>query len=110
MRICAEPCPDARVSPAPEQLRCVSGDAESSRPFDEAIDAAGAVRKPYRDVWPVVDALTPTRVRRAWRDSLRAFRGDNALHSVPRVLTAKEYDTLRRGVQQRATALRMFLQ
>ncbi|OFZ55805.1 MAG: hypothetical protein A2428_16785 [Bdellovibrionales bacterium RIFOXYC1_FULL_54_43] len=42
--------------------------------------------------------------------SFRDFKGDNALDPFPRVLTQSEYDGLRRGVEQRGTALRMFLQ
>lgn len=42
--------------------------------------------------------------------SREAFHGDNAMSSVPRILTAEEAEELNRGVRQRAEALRAFLQ
>ncbi|MBC7741897.1 MAG: circularly permuted type 2 ATP-grasp protein [Bdellovibrionaceae bacterium] len=44
-------------------------------------------------------------------ESKQAFQGDNALDPMPRIISANEYDKkLKAGVQQRADALRAFLQ
>ena len=77
---------------------------------DEMLDRKGNVRPHYRSIYPLVRYMSARRKQRALRDSRRAFRGDNALHPIPRILTRSELDTLQRGVVQRGTALRMFLQ
>ncbi|MCC7384257.1 MAG: circularly permuted type 2 ATP-grasp protein [Deltaproteobacteria bacterium] len=76
---------------------------------DEAVDALGRVRPHYQAVEPLARHMSRRRLGRALRQSRRAFRGDNALHPIPRVLVASEYERLRKGVTQRGTALRMFL-
>jgi uncharacterized circularly permuted ATP-grasp superfamily protein len=83
---------------------------DPARGLDEVHDRRGDVRPQYRGVWETYRALGKARVRRSLKKSLEAFRGDNALHPMPRILTQEEYDFLRRGVEQRGTALRMFLQ
>jgi uncharacterized circularly permuted ATP-grasp superfamily protein len=77
---------------------------------DEALDRRGSVRPQYKSVWSLARAMSAARKQRALRASRQEFRGDNALHSVPRILTASEYGSLKKGVIQRGTALRMFLE
>ncbi|MFO0722593.1 MAG: circularly permuted type 2 ATP-grasp protein [Myxococcota bacterium] len=77
---------------------------------DEAVDRLGNVRPQYKSVEGLARTMSQRRLTRALRQSRRDFRGDNALHPIPRVLVASEYETLKKGVTQRGTALRLFLE
>lgn len=77
---------------------------------DEAVDRLGRVRPQYKSVEGLARHMSQRRLGRALRQSRRDFRGDNALHPIPRVLVASEYETLKKGVTQRGTALRLFLE
>jgi uncharacterized circularly permuted ATP-grasp superfamily protein len=54
--------------------------------------------------------LTDSRRNQFLDQSLKDFKGDNALHPLPRMITEYEFQTLRKGTEQRGTALRKFLQ
>jgi len=84
--------------------------AQNAPAFDEIRDARGEIRPHYRQIWPLFEGLSSARRARFRRESLEDFRGDNALSPLPRVLTAAEYDELKRGVEQRGVALRKFLE
>lgn len=75
----------------------------------EVIDENGTVRPAYEGIVEVIEGLDPARKARALKESKKLFRGDNALDPVPRLLLRSEFESLKAGVVQRATALRMFL-
>ena len=88
-----------------------SAEPAGARGYNEIRDERGRVRSQYADFYRVWSQLSEG--QRDWHlnTTRRAFRGDNALDSMPRVLTGAEYDPiLKAGVDQRARALRAFLQ
>ncbi|MCE3010130.1 MAG: circularly permuted type 2 ATP-grasp protein [Proteobacteria bacterium] len=79
--------------------------------FDEIFDAKGKVRPQYTEAYQIYSRMSEDQKGSFLNESRKAFMGDNALDPMPRILTAEEYDsTLKPGVQQRADALRAFLQ
>lgn len=79
--------------------------------FDEIYDEHGRVRPEYQEVKEELDRMSPAEIERFLRQSRREFTGDNALDPMPRIIPAEEYDeVLKKGVEQRARAIRAFLQ
>jgi uncharacterized circularly permuted ATP-grasp superfamily protein len=79
--------------------------------FNEIFDRRGRVRAQYTEAYEIYSQMSEAQKERFLRESRKAFMGDNALDPMPRILTAQEFDaTLKPGVQQRADALRAFLQ
>lgn len=79
--------------------------------FNEIFDADGKIRPQYEKAFEIYKSkMTPEELKRFLRESRVDFAGDNALDPLPRILTRGDYETLRQGVEQRGTALRMFLQ
>ncbi|MFN7262738.1 MAG: circularly permuted type 2 ATP-grasp protein [Pseudobdellovibrionaceae bacterium] len=79
--------------------------------FNEIFDSRGRVRAQYTEAYEIYSQMSEAQKERFLRESRKAFMGDNALDPMPRILTAQEFDaTLKPGVQQRADALRAFLQ
>jgi uncharacterized circularly permuted ATP-grasp superfamily protein len=83
---------------------------EGSTYYDEVYDAKGKPRPQYRKVLKKYRKLTTEQKEEFTAKTYTDFKGDNALDPFPRLLTQSEYNTLRKGVEQRGTALRMFLQ
>ncbi len=80
--------------------------------YDELYSAPGQVRPQYAAVHSVYRQMTPAQVQE-FVDRSKAkhlFNGDNSLDPLPRLLTRTEFDELKRGVEQRGNALRLFLQ
>jgi len=88
----------------------LSGAAENSPYYDEVFDTQGKPRPHYEEVLKVYSGLSAKQKKQFDANSFKDFKGDNALDPFPRLLPLSEYNELRRGVEQRGTALRMFLQ
>ena len=84
--------------------------AEDLPYYDEIFDATGKARPQYEEVLKVYSGLSKQQKADFAAQAAKDFKGDNALDVFPRLLTQSEYDILRKGVEQRGTALRMFLQ
>ncbi len=79
--------------------------------YDEINDKNGRVYPHYREVYEVWSKMTGKEKDEFLKESKQAFRGDNALDAMPRVIPHDEYDrVLKAGVRQRALAIQMFLQ
>lgn len=78
--------------------------------YDEVFDAQGNVRPHYRGVFEIYSKMSNAEKKRFLRATKKDFRGDNALDPLPRLIPKSEFEELRKGVEQRGTALRMFLQ
>lgn len=77
--------------------------------YNEIFDETGKPRPGYAEILPFYQKLTDAEKRKFEELSVADFQGDNALDPLPRILTESDQRTLRRGVEQRGTALRLFL-
>ena len=78
--------------------------------YDEIFQADGTVRPQYAEVWKEFKKLKKKDVNEFLRQSRSDFKGDNKLNPIPRIITESEYSELKRGVEQRGTALRMLIE
>jgi uncharacterized circularly permuted ATP-grasp superfamily protein len=78
--------------------------------FDEAIGADGALRGPYAELLPALEALDLEKAAAGLRDHLSEqgvdFKGDEgpqefSLDLAPRLLSASEWEELEAGLRQR---------
>ncbi|MEZ5695082.1 MAG: circularly permuted type 2 ATP-grasp protein [Sphingomonadaceae bacterium] len=99
--------------------------SESQPPFDEMYDADGRVRAPYADYSSWLDAQDPKSLRRKKLDAESSFRrtgitfnvyGEDEAEErlipfdmVPRIIGADEWRRLKRGIEQRVSALNAFI-
>jgi uncharacterized circularly permuted ATP-grasp superfamily protein len=84
---------------------------ETIRGYDELYDESGRLRPQYEEFYANWSRMTERQKENFLRRSREDFRGDNALDALPRVMTGAEYDqVLKPGVDQRARALRAFLE
>lgn len=67
------------------------------------------VRIPYLGIIDAHNKLTEKQKKEFEQTSLKLFEGDNALASLPRVLSQEEYNLIRKGTHQRAKAISAFL-
>ncbi|MBI2605735.1 MAG: circularly permuted type 2 ATP-grasp protein [Deltaproteobacteria bacterium] len=77
--------------------------------FDEIRTPDGTIRPHYEGVYKHWQSLRAATKRKLHRESTKLFAGDYPQDPLPRVLTQNEFQTLRRGVEQRAEAIRAFL-
>jgi uncharacterized circularly permuted ATP-grasp superfamily protein len=86
--------------------------------YDEAYDAAGTLRPHARAAIEAVQAAGPARLEAAVNKTLldagvcfRSVQGDARFHvdPVPRVITAEEWVSVKRGLAQRVRALNAFV-
>jgi uncharacterized circularly permuted ATP-grasp superfamily protein len=79
--------------------------------YDELFDAVGNLRSQYVDIYAIHKRLSESEKNRL-RQQFRKidFRNDNTLHTFPRVMLESEIDLLRKGVDQRGQAIRLFLE
>ena len=78
--------------------------------YNEMYDENGQLRPQYQGVMKVLSKVTPEQEKDYEKRSNEAFRKDNSLALVPRVILGSEYDQqLVAGFDQRARALRAFL-
>ncbi|MEM7710487.1 MAG: circularly permuted type 2 ATP-grasp protein [Pseudomonadota bacterium] len=94
-------------------------------PFDEMRQSDGTVRDPYSGIGEWIDTEDPARLRAKAREAEEVFRltgitfnvyGDPdaaerliPFDIVPRILSAREWSKLSRGIEQRVRALNAFL-
>src|SRR5207253_1693243 len=79
--------------------------------YDELRDGSGKLRPQYEEIYPLYAELKPLEKEKIEELTRAALEGDNAIHALPRIFTAQEFDNvIRPGVEQRARALRAFLQ
>ncbi|GIL16678.1 MAG: hypothetical protein BroJett040_04290 [Oligoflexia bacterium] len=79
--------------------------------FNELMDDHGNLRPQYEKIYPAWSKISPKKQEQFLIQSKHAFKGDNSLDPLPRILTGAEYDQqLKPGVEQRAKALLAFLQ
>lgn len=83
--------------------------ANKERFYDEIFDGSGRVRPHYRDLWEIYRRIKPESKEKFREKSLADFQADNALSTMPKVLTQGEYDELKRGTEQRGKAALLFL-
>jgi uncharacterized circularly permuted ATP-grasp superfamily protein len=83
--------------------------AAADQAFDETRHKNGTPRTIYSEFLAEWQAMPPSERKAYLEDSKKAFSGDNSLDPMPRVLSAREYDEVRNGVEQRARALLAFL-
>ncbi len=77
--------------------------------FNEIYDSNNKVRPEYEYAQSLWQHRYAENQKQFLRQSRKAFKGDNALDSMPRILTSEDYDLLKKGVEQRARAIRAFL-
>lgn len=77
--------------------------------YNEAYDENGKLRPLYKEIAPIVQNMSPAELERFRINSRRAFLNDNALDPMPRLISTTEFNTLKKGVDQRAKALVSFL-
>lgn len=77
--------------------------------FNEIYDSNGNVRAEYEYAQSQWQQHYAKNQNQFLDQSRKAFKGDNALDSMPRILTSEDYDILKKGVEQRALAIRAFL-
>jgi len=93
--------------------------------FDEMVDRAGAVRPHYRLLYEALGALSPDELRRRQQVADLSFLHQGITFTVygrdegtekifpndllPRILTRDEWARIERGLEQRITALNLFL-
>ncbi len=82
---------------------------EAPPAYNEVFFPDGTVRPQYEDIWKHYSSLNSKERIDFLKITRNDFKGDNALDPLPRVLTESEYNTLKRGVDQRGEALRRFL-
>jgi len=98
---------------------------DTNTAFDEMLGDSSAARSPYREYHDWIEAEDPTRLQKKSTDAEAFFRRtgitfnvygrQNANESlipfdiVPRILSAREWARLSRGIEQRVRALNAFL-
>jgi uncharacterized circularly permuted ATP-grasp superfamily protein len=99
---------------------------ELSAAFDEMFDASGEVRPQYHALLEELAPVTLEELRRRQTEADRAFLTQGITYTVygdeqgterifpfdllPRIITAREWDTLERGLTQRLRAINLFLE
>ena len=88
-----------------------AGGPSATKHYDEIFDESGEVRPHYAEVWKIYSRIPKKKREELKAKSVKDFRGDNALLSLPRVVPQAEFEeVLKKGIEQRGTALRMFIQ
>lgn len=78
--------------------------------YDEIFDEHGKVRAHYRTIYRAWESIPQEKRDRLFERSKKAFKGDNYLETLPRVIDSTDFDNiLKPGIEQRAKALRLFL-
>lgn len=90
-------------------LLAMSSLASAEEGYNEIIDAQGTVRPEYQDVYKLWQDRHAGSQDLYLVESRKVFTGDNALDSMPRIIQSSDYDKLKKGVDQRARAIRAFL-
>lgn len=77
--------------------------------FNEVFDQTGAVRPKYKNIYNLYKNLSEDQKRTIMQLTSVDFKGDNMVHPLPRILDQVEYQTLKKGVEQRGKAISLFL-
>lgn len=77
--------------------------------YNEIYDANGQVRKHYRKIYEYWQTLPKAHVKNLFTMSKSLLADDYHVDPLPRLLTRDDQQFLRRGVKQRAGAIRAFL-
>ena len=93
--------------------------------YDEMFDRSGEARQPYEALHRRLLELSPAELRQRQQDADSAFLHQGVTFTVygddqgterifpydllPRIITAREWETIERGLMQRLTALNLFL-
>lgn len=104
---------------------CEWGMAESTKYFDEMLGFEGEVRAPYADYDQLLSTMDAETLKKKARDAEAFFRRTGITFNVygeteaderlipfdmlPRIISAKEWSTLAKGIEQRVKALNAFL-
>lgn len=96
-----------------------------SEPFNEMHNADGSIRAPYRELSDWIEGQGPSALRKMSADAENLFRrlgitfavyGSNEAAErlipfdvIPRIISAKEWRRLQKGIEQRVRALNAFL-
>lgn len=81
----------------------------NEKAYDEYYLSNGEIRSEYAGIWNIYSRFDTKAKDEFIKLSKKDFQGDNALLSLPRVMTEKEYQFLANGVAQRGRALQAFL-
>lgn len=99
----------AQTATATSSNPAVSTETSAKDAYNEIIDENGSVRPQYQEIYNLYQKRYAQDESQYLAKTRKAFRGDNALDPMPRILTRDEFDYLRQGVQQRARAILAFL-
>ncbi len=77
--------------------------------FSEICDNDGNLRENYRQIYPVWNSLSKRARRKLYQKSKDLLSGDYYLDPLPRILAQREFDFIKKGVEQRAQAILAFL-
>lgn len=101
------------------------GMVKSSQYFDEMLGFDGETREPYREYDKIFQGIDPSKLKQKSKDAETFFRRTGITFNVygeleaderlipfdllPRIISAREWNTLRKGIEQRVRALNAFL-
>lgn len=85
-----------------------AGDPEKPTHYDEVLRPDGTPRLHYQGIYEEYQKLSPEKREALLLKSRKHFQGDNQLNLLPRVLTPQEFGEIKKGVEQRAKALKLF--
>lgn len=101
------------------------GMAEPSKYFDEMLGFDGEIREPYREYDEMFSGIDPAKLKQKSKDAEAFFRRTGITFNVygeaeaderlipfdmlPRIINSKEWNTLKKGIEQRVKALNAFL-
>lgn len=99
--------------------------AEPSKYFDEMLGFDGEIREPYREYDEMFSGIDPAKLKQKSKDAEDFFRRTGITFNVygeaeaderlipfdmlPRIINSKEWNTLKKGIEQRVKALNAFL-
>lgn len=99
--------------------------AEPSKYFDEMLGFDGEIREPYREYDEMFSGIDPAKLKQKSKDAEAFFRRTGITFNVygeaeaderlipfdmlPRIINSKEWNTLKKGIEQRVKALNAFL-
>ena len=101
----ADPRSEKAIAKAQERAKANAGVY-----YDEVFDENGKMRPHYQEIFPLYASKTKTELEEIRRETLKSFKGDNALSALPRVMPKEEFDHVKSGVEQRGKALLKYLQ
>ncbi len=96
---------EKKIQAAGEQAK-----ANADLYYDEAFDREGNLREAYREIYPQYAGMTKAQIEALRKQSVKDFKGDNALAPIARILKESEYAEVKKGVEQRGRAIQLFLE